>query len=179
MKNPVFTEITQICSVVEDIFESVKIYNDVYGIGPWRIYEFDSEHIINWEVHEKPEKFCFLAALCNSCNIEIELIQPLDNVGPFAEFLKQHGSGLHHILIKRGNSYEKTMKLLKERDVEVLGSAKFASSNMTFLYPDTTKDLGLIMEFVDTDYKPVTKENLGKRKPMLQLKAVYPPVENK
>lgn len=176
LKNPVFTQITQVCPVVEDIWESVKIYNDVYGIGPWRIYEFDDEHIINKEVHGKPEKFNFLAALCNSCGIEIELVQPLTESGTFAEFLREHGPGLHHLLVTRGNSYGDTMALLNKRGIEVMSSATFESSGMTFLYPDTTKDLGFIMEFVDTDeYRP--RKTGEKRKPMLQLKGVYPPAE--
>lgn len=31
--------------------------------------------------------------------IEIELIQPLDDRGPYAEFLREHGEGLHHFNI--------------------------------------------------------------------------------
>lgn len=51
-------------------------------------------------VHGKPQCYgarflCFPLA-----SIEIELIQPLDDIGPYAEFLAEHGEGIHHLKLE-------------------------------------------------------------------------------
>jgi methylmalonyl-CoA/ethylmalonyl-CoA epimerase len=38
---PLFEKVLQIAMVVEDCDEAVKKWADDYGIGPWKIYEFN------------------------------------------------------------------------------------------------------------------------------------------
>lgn len=46
--------------------------------------------------------------------IEIELIEPLDNRGPYAEWLRNHGEGLHHfnIEVDDNKNFQKAMEEL-------------------------------------------------------------------
>ena len=48
----------------------------------------------------KPEDFDMKLVIFPLGGIEIELIEPLDDRGPYAEFLREEGGGLHHFNIE-------------------------------------------------------------------------------
>ena len=124
--NPLFKEIDQICFVVDDIMESIKIFNDSYGIGPWAIMNFgykegDAEFNgnavqIDNAVTDGVEVGTYAAklAVCNSVsNIQLEIIQPLDEKSTFGKYLKEHGPGVHHISIKNG-PFKESLKVMAD-----------------------------------------------------------------
>ena len=41
MRDPAFTQTMQIGIVVRDLDATMRKYLDEYGIGPWKIYEFN------------------------------------------------------------------------------------------------------------------------------------------
>ena len=45
MPDPVFTQTMQIGIVVRDLDATMRKYVDEYGIGPWKIYEFDRQDL--------------------------------------------------------------------------------------------------------------------------------------
>ena len=92
----VFKQLGQISMVVEDVMETAKIWNDEYGIGPWGFLHFTEENMTSMSVHGKNVPYAMDIALCNMYpNIEIELIAPKDDRSIYAEFLREHGPGIH------------------------------------------------------------------------------------
>lgn len=80
------------------------------------------------EVHNKPLNFGFKIALYKGLNIDLELIQPLDEKGVYAEFLKEHGQGIHHIALsfEDENDYINTVE---ERGNEKIQTGLFISKS--------------------------------------------------
>jgi len=146
---PVFDEISQISIIVDDIFTWIKRYNDDYGIGPWIVLHFTPENTGEMVVRGKNENFEMYLALCESLNVQLELIQPVSENTTYAEFLKKHGPGLHHMCMGSSAGYAAIMENLKARgrDVKLLGGLD--SAGMEFCYIDLTEDLGFIAELVN------------------------------
>jgi methylmalonyl-CoA/ethylmalonyl-CoA epimerase len=150
MRNkPMFTGVVQVGLVVKDCMASVKRYADDYGIGPWAIYNMDPSAVQDMTARGEitlsfPEKGqAMLAACANIGDVQIELIQPLDDKSIYAEWLRQHGDGIHHILFNV-EDFDKTVGFFQRKGIGVLQGG--AVRGTKFAYFDTVQELGLIAE---------------------------------
>ena len=146
---PVFDEIGQISIIVDDIKESIRRYNDKYGIGPWIVLHFTPDNTKEMTVRGKPEPFELFLGLCDSLNVQLELIQPVSKNTTYWEFLEKHGPGLHHLCLNSRKGFTSIIEKLKEygHDVPLLNARD--SGGMYFCYIDLTDDLGMIAELCD------------------------------
>ncbi|MCL2489934.1 MAG: VOC family protein [Propionibacteriaceae bacterium] len=143
---PVFTKVSQICMVVDDLYAYMKRFNDDYGIGPWVILHFDPSNTTDMILNGKLEDFDIRLALCDALNVQLELIQPLSENSNYAEFLHRNGPGLHHISLDPAEGYARIREILKDRgygDVLIGGTD---AGGMEFAYIDLRKELGFIVE---------------------------------
>jgi catechol 2,3-dioxygenase-like lactoylglutathione lyase family enzyme len=142
-EKPVFTKVLQIAMVVKDCDASVKKYADDYGIGPWSIYEFNSDTVSDMILHGKPQNYAMRLALANIGDVQWELIQPKDDKSIYAEFLKEHGEGLHHVAFGV-EDYDKTMQFYRDKGQQILQGGTW--EGLTYTYLDSRNDLGIIAE---------------------------------
>ncbi|WP_213697540.1 VOC family protein [Acetomicrobium sp.] len=143
-KKGLFNQVLQIAVVVKDLEEAMKNYWDKWGIGPWSVYTFDPKNTVkDMILHGKREDYAMRLALAEIGNVQWELIQPLDDKSIYADFLKEHGEGLHHVALGV-RSYEEAMELAKERGIEVIQGGTWFG--FTYTYLDTRKDLATIVE---------------------------------
>lgn len=91
------TNARQISIIVKDLRASMKIYNDLFGIGPWVSYHFTEENMRDLTYLGKPAHYGMEIGISHIGDAEIELIQPLYGESCYADFLREHGEGLHHI----------------------------------------------------------------------------------
>lgn len=144
----ILKKIVQISVIVPDAKAYAKRYNDLYGIGPWAFTDFTRETTSEMEVDGKPVPYEMRLALCDCLNIQLELIQPLDELSVYAQFLREHGPGIHHIAAETRNGYRQTIAALGEKGNALVQSGK-DSGGMEFAYVDMMKDLGLILELTN------------------------------
>ena len=149
MDKPVFDKINQISIIVEDIFESIKQYEEGYGIGPWTVLKFNPDNTSEMIIKGNREDFEMYLALCDSMNVQLELIQPITENTTYYEFLKQHGSGIHHLCMGSSEGYSSMIQKLKDigHSEKLLGGTD--SGGHEFCYIDLTEDLGLVAELLD------------------------------
>ena len=137
----------QVGIVVEDVDKTAKLYQDLFGIGPFQTYEVGkmlSTVKYNGEVVENPD---FKVGLAMSGHMQIELIQPLTDNLPYSDFLKDHGEGLHHIGHIRVPNLEETVSKLEEQGYPIILEGN--SPRTKFAYADMTSTLGVIVEIVE------------------------------
>jgi methylmalonyl-CoA/ethylmalonyl-CoA epimerase len=146
-EKPVFNGVFQVGLVVKDCMALVKKYADDYGIGPWAIYNIGPDTVEEMTVRGKATGHAFLAAVAMMGDVMIELIQPLDDKSIYAEFLKEHGDGIHHILFNV-EDYDKTISFFQGKGIGILQGG--ANKGGKWAYFDTTKELGLISEIYKT-----------------------------
>ena len=75
--------------------------------------------------------------------IEIELIEPLDDNGPYAEFLRETGGGMHHLNIEVDDN-ENFIDVAEELDSPFLTGGYLPG--LGWKYYDMTKDFAVIYE---------------------------------
>lgn len=154
-----FNQITQIGIVTSDLEKMIKNYEEKMGIGPFKVI-VDGNKGIGAEakqlwVHGKETKFKVMVAVCQLGAVEIEIIQPLDDLSIYAEHLKKHGEGvINHIAIRSDDENVVFRKVMKAENVESMMKGNVdPNEGMSFEYFDTTQMLGTIIELHDS--KPV------------------------
>jgi hypothetical protein len=142
---PLLKDVLQVAIVVKDCDTMVKKYADEYGIGPWIIYEFNPDTVKNMIIRDQPTGYAMRLAVCNIGNVQWEIIEPKDDVSIYAEFLKEHGEGLHHCAF--GVDYHPFMQKMRGKGHIILQGGTW--EGFTYTYYSTQEELGVIVETYD------------------------------
>ena len=96
---PFFKKFTQIGVVVKDLDHSVKVLQEVFGIGPFRVVDWPPAERTDMQrfYYGQPGSFTARMAFADLGAAELELIQPKEGESIWADFLRTHGEGIHHI----------------------------------------------------------------------------------
>ncbi|MBX5435626.1 MAG: VOC family protein [Alicyclobacillaceae bacterium] len=125
----------------------MRTYNDVYGIGPWHVFEFNPDTVSDMYIRGERVDYSMKLAICDFYHVQLELIEPTDNHSIYAEFLRTHGPGLHHMAFATDNFHE-TIERMAARGNQVVQSGNFQGNG--YAYIDTLKDLGFLSEIYKT-----------------------------
>jgi hypothetical protein len=149
-------EIVQIGIVVKDLWKAMKLYWEVFEIGPWNIYTF-SPPKLEKTPFTKPPVYSFNVALAKTRNIQIELIQPLEGPSIYQDYIRRRGEGIHHIKEKLATEdIPNAIKKFREKGITVIGGGKYGSDEHYYL--NTEDMLGFIYELGnDADVGPPEK----------------------
>lgn len=162
---PFLRDITKVAIVVKDIRETIKTYADQYGVGPWKIWKLDSDNVQDMVVRNNKQNYSMLIGRSKIGNTEWELIEPLDDISIFAEFLRKNGEGLHHLTYKVDN-FKETVEIFKTKGTSTVQSGNWCGK-YNFAYFDVMDDLKHVVEICDIneDFKypePIETYDTGK-----------------
>ncbi len=118
---------------VHSIDDSMDLYRDVFGL------EFEGTE----EVPDQGVRVAFFRLGESS----LELLEPLDDKGPIARFLENHGEGLHHVACGT-DDIEDARRRATEHDVRLLSDEPQDGAHnklISFLHPKDTD--GVLFEF--------------------------------
>jgi len=95
----VFKQCVQIGTVVPDIDQTIRVLTQVFGIGPFSVVEWPPAGRDDMQrfYHEQPADFTARMAFTQIGPVELELIQPVTGTSIWADYLRDHGPGIHHI----------------------------------------------------------------------------------
>jgi catechol 2,3-dioxygenase-like lactoylglutathione lyase family enzyme len=144
VRAPFFTDCTQIGIVVRDLEATVRRYVDDYGIGPWSIYDFGPDDIRGQTLNGSAAEFGVRVALSTIGSVQIELLQPLDDISDYALFLKTKGEGVHHIALEVADPLPEALEELEAKGRRVLQGGTI--DGLTHAYISTDEDLGFVAE---------------------------------
>ena len=133
----------QIGIVVRDLKQSIKHYEDSFGVGPWDTFEF-----IDAKLNEygKPVERSWRGASAMVGGVQWELIEPLDDESVFARFLSEKGEGVHHIAVATP-SYEATLAAHSSSQHPPVLEGTFYGIRCAYL--NTATELGVLVEISD------------------------------
>ena len=94
-----FNNFVQIGVVVADVELATHNLTEIFGIGPFRIIDWPPQGRTDIEkfYHGEPGDFTARMAFTELGPVELELIQPMEGKSIWADFLHDHGGGIHHI----------------------------------------------------------------------------------
>ena len=153
--------VTQIAIIVEDLDRTVENYWNAFGIGPWYFYTYGHPLLKRMSYYGKTANYKIRIALSYFGPLRVELIEILEGESIYADFVEEHGYGLHHL------------GLLVDDIVEALSKANEAGFSMIqdgagfgldgdghFAYLDTEKRLGVTLEFIKRPKRRVPPEKI-------------------
>jgi len=123
------TGLEHIGIAVSDLDEALEIYEKILGLKVKRIKVIEEQKI--------------KAALLLVGTIKIELMEPTDEEGPVARFIKKRGEGIHHIAFTVTN-LEDFLKKLKGRGIVLVDEKPRIGAEgykMAFLHPKSTRNV--------------------------------------
>lgn len=142
MREPVFADTVQVALVVRDLRATMKTYVERYGIGPWEIYEFNPDTVEHMKAHGEPIESSWRLALARVGGVMWELIEPLDDRNTYAEFLAEHGEGVHHVGM--AGAFDSTLAAFDSEGRAPLLSGRYGG--VDFAYLPTDADMGVATE---------------------------------
>jgi methylmalonyl-CoA/ethylmalonyl-CoA epimerase len=100
-----FKDCVQVGAVVADLDQSIKFLTEIFAIGPFRVVEWPPAGRSDMQrfYHDEPANFTARMAFTEIGPVELELIQPVEGQSIWADYLREHGPGIHHI---RFNTYD-------------------------------------------------------------------------
>lgn len=100
-----FKECVQIGIVVADLEATIRGLTEVFGLGPFRVMDWPPPGRPDFArfYHGQPADFTARFAFTEAGLVELELIQPVTGDSEWADYLREHGGGIHHI---RFNTYD-------------------------------------------------------------------------
>jgi len=138
-----FKRITQIGLVVRNVDLAARRCFEEFGIGPWSFYTFDASTVKDMMIRGKRVDHAMRIASTTIGDVEWELIEPLDDKSIYAEHLRTHGEGLHHVMFDVEN-YAEARKQLGEKGCEEIVSGQWFGCPYSYL--DTQASLGCLAE---------------------------------
>jgi hypothetical protein len=140
-------KISQIGVVVKDLEKTMRMYHELLGWGPWNVYEHVAPTLHDTHLHGKPAKYSMLCAETMVDGMGYELIQPLEGPNIYAEWLEEHGEGVHHIAIMKHTVEESDAfrKAMVDQKIKILMGGRIGET-IEFYYLDTEPKLKVILE---------------------------------
>lgn len=134
--------------LVNDIEATKKYYTEKFGVGPWQDFGELQENAL---YYGKPHKLCYRAAMAPFGELELELIQPTAEGSVFADDLKAHGEGMHHVAIEV-EDIEKTIEECKALGFEIVDYVPMYEMepgfSLGFIFINSDKIGGMKLELV-------------------------------
>ncbi len=158
--------INQVAMVVENLEKTVENYYNLFGIGPWSFYTYKRPLVKHMTYHGKDVDYSMRVALSYFGPMRVELIEMQYGDTVYADFVKEHGYGVHHF----GLVVDDMQAAIKQAEAAgfkvIMDGAGFGlDGDGHYAYLDTEDALGTTYELIE------------RPKNRVQPEKVYPPEE--
>lgn len=119
------------------------------GIGPWRVYTFDSATVSDRTYHDRPADFAIKVCFASIGDLAVEIMQPLYGPSIFQEHLDRHGEGIQHLAFDCGQlPWAERREAFAAHGFAQVQSGSFMGRN-TFAFFDTEAATSTTFETYD------------------------------
>lgn len=133
--------------VVKDLDKVMEYYSSTFGIGPWRVAEFDvHEVMVRDQVHLVKTRVAF----AQLGPVELELIEVVSGRSIHSEFLDEGREGVHHLgfFLSKDEKDHMIAELGKEEIGVIQGDKSPLHAGGSYAYLDTQRTGGVIFELI-------------------------------
>ena len=146
-----FCDFAQIGVVVEDLDRTIAALSEVFGIGPFRTTEWPPAVRSDFQrfYHDQRGDFTARMAFTELGPVELELIQPLEGASIWADYLNEHGEGIHHIRFNVSD-VGPVIEYLAGHGIQASQLGSGLRPGTTWACLDTQNTVGFIIEIMNT-----------------------------
>lgn len=153
--------IAQIAILVQDLEETVENYWTRFGIGPWHFYTYEKPLVRQMSYYGRPAEYRMRIALSQLGPMRIELIEAKEGDSIYADFIREHGYGVHHLGILVEDMKEALAQTQAAGfDVIQDGSGFGLDGDGHYAYLETEKLLGVTLELIQRPKARVRPEKI-------------------
>jgi methylmalonyl-CoA/ethylmalonyl-CoA epimerase len=153
--------IAQIAILVENLEETVENYWNTFGIGPWHFYTYAKPLVREMSYRGHPADYKMRLALSQLGSMRIELIEAKEGDSIYADFIREHGYGVHHIGILVEDMKEALIQAgSAEVDMIQDGSGFGLDGDGHYAYLDTEQQFGVTFELIQRPRARVAPEKI-------------------
>ena len=158
--------IAQVAIIVPNLEEAVENYWKLFGVGDWHFYTYGKPLVKRMSYQGQPSEYKMRVALSYLGPMRIELIEMVEGDTVYADFVKEHGYGVHHFGV------------LVENMGEAIAEAEAAGLRMTMDGAGFGYDGDGHYAYLDTEDKiGVTIELIERPKGRMPPEKAYPPAD--
>lgn len=116
------------------------------GIGPWRVYTFDSRTVTDRTYRGQEADYAIKVCFADVGDLAVEIMQPLYGPSIFQEYLDTHGEGIQHIAFDvEQRAWSDRLAEFEGRGFPLVQSGRFMDAN-AFAFFDTEASTGTTFE---------------------------------
>ncbi len=153
--------IAQVAIIVKNLDQTVENYWILFGIGPWHFYTYEKPLVSQMTYHGQPGDYAMRIALSYLGSLRIELIEVKEGNSVYADFIRDHGYGVHHL----GLLVDDMQAALEAArsvglDMTMDGSGFGADGDGHYAYLDTEAQFGVTLELIQRPQKRAAPEKI-------------------
>ena len=153
--------IAQVGIIVPSLEEAIHQYWHLFGIGNWHIYTYGKPLVKKMSYHGQPTEYKMRVALSYFGPMRVELIEMLEGETVYADFVREHGYGVHHF----GILVDNMMAALAEAEragikVMMEGAGFGLDGDGHYAYLDTEDLIGVTLELIERPKGRVPPEKI-------------------
>ena len=153
--------IAQVAIVVPDLEAAVEQYWTLFGIGPWHFYTYGKPLVKSMSYHGRPAEYRMRIALSYLGPLRIELIEPLEGDTAYADFVAEHGYGVHHFGILVQDMHAALADAEAAGLSMIMHGAGFGlDGDGHYAYLDTEDEIGVTLELIERPQRRMTPEKI-------------------
>ncbi len=153
--------IAQVALLVNDLDATVEHYWSQFGIGPWHFYTYAKPLVREMSYHGHPADYSMRIALSQIGPLRIELIEAQKGGSIYADFVREHGYGVHHFGLLVEDMPE-ALSQVRSAGIAMIqdGSGFGLDGDGHYAYLDTEKSLGVTLELIQRPKARVPPEKI-------------------
>lgn len=155
------SSVSQIAILVKDLDQTVENYWKKLGVGPWNIYTYQKPLVKQMSYYGQPADYKMRVALANLGQVQLELIEIKEGDTIYADFVKEHGYGLHHVQFLIDN-LQSTLAEVEAAGLKIIqdGSGFGLDGDGYYGYLDTGDQYGVTIELVSRPKRRILPESV-------------------
>jgi methylmalonyl-CoA/ethylmalonyl-CoA epimerase len=151
-QDPGLKKVIQVAIVVRDIEATSKRWSEVLGMPVPPIHTTRPGHEVKVVYRGKPSEGQAKLTFFNLGQVVLELIEPVGEGTSWKEFLDKKGEGVQHLGFQVVDP-DKATQALEQEGMPVLHRGRYDSDDGTYIYVDSQKALGVVIELLHSDSK--------------------------
>jgi methylmalonyl-CoA/ethylmalonyl-CoA epimerase len=153
--------IAQVGLVVPELERAVEAWWKLFGVGPWHFYTYGKPLVRRMSYRGRRVEYRMRIALSWIGPLRIELIEPLGGPTVYAEFVKEHGHGVHHfgVLVQE---MEEAIRRAEEAGLAMTmdGAGFGLKGDGHYAYLETERLLGTTIELIQRPEGRIAPEKI-------------------
>ncbi len=147
---PVANRVFQLGIVVDDITTTAKQYQNLMGLAPWMIVDFQAPHVSNAQylgaVSDDSSDTVIQVGYGSWAGLQIELLAPITGPSPHRDFLITKGAGAHHLSFGPVEQHDELVQRYVSEGLAIQMQSDNGGAGRTATYMASEERLGFVLE---------------------------------